>query len=194
MSEATAVAPKAKKAEPVINTVVMEDQRKVDFIGAKKKMVKESVIGEDGSVKVRLDFINGSTRLFTVPPAMISRFAAHGAEQKLGDETAGLDDVDDCVIAVDELIDRLYNGEWAQRREGSGLAGTSVLLRALVELYDGKKSVEDVRKFLSGKSQQEKLALRINPKVKPIVDKIEAEKAAKAAKVDTDALLGELEV
>ena len=32
-----------------------------------------------------------------------------------------------------------------------------------------------------------------NPKIKPIVERIEAEKASKKANVDTDAMLGELE-
>ena len=52
-----------------------------------------------------------------------TKFAAHGAEQKLGDEIAGLEDVDDCVIAIDSLIDRLYNGEWSVKREAGGMAG-----------------------------------------------------------------------
>lgn len=195
MSEAaTATAPtaKAKKPEPVITTVTMKDGRVVEFVGAKRKMLKETILPPEGGVQVRLDFVNGETRLFTVPPEDVLRYAGHGAEQKLGDETAGLEDVEDCVLAVDELIDRLYNHEWTIRREGSGLAGTSVLLRALVELYAGAKTVEDIRKFLSGKTQQEKMALRLNAKVKPLVDRIEQEKAAKAAKVDTEALLGEL--
>lgn len=192
MSEETAVATpaKVKKAETVINTVTMKDGRVVDFVGAKKKLVKESIKGADGVLQVRLDYVNGETRMFTLPAAMVPDFALHGAGQKLGDETAGLDDVEDCVLAVDELIDRLYNGEWSQRREGSGLAGTSILLRALVELYN--KPIEEVRKFLSGKTQQDKIQLRLNPKVKPTVDRLEAEKVTKLSKVDTDAMLGEL--
>ena len=178
------------KQETQIETVVMQDGRAVDFAG-KRKLLKESIVGDDGSVQIRLDFRNGETRLFTLPGNLVTRFAAHGAEQKLGYEIAGTDDVEDCVLAVDNLIDRLYNGEWSVKRETNGMAGTSVLMRALVE-HTGK-TPEQIKAFLSGKSQAEKVALRNNPKIKPIVDRIEAEKASRKTNVDTDALLGELD-
>ena len=178
------------KTETQVETVTMTDGRIVDFAG-KRKLLKESSVNADGKVQVRLDFRNGETRLFTLPDALLNKFAAHGAEQKLGDEIAGLTDTEDCVLAVDELIDRLYNGEWSVKREANGMAGTSVLVRALVE-HTGK-TVDAIKQFLSGKSQAEKVALRNNPKIKPIVERIEAEKASKKANVDTDAMLGELE-
>lgn len=178
------------KIETQVETVTMTDGRVVDFAG-KRKLLKESSVNADGKVQVRLDFRNGETRLFTLPDNLMAKFAAHGAEQKLGDEIAGLNDVEDCVLAVDELIDRLYNGEWSVKREANGMAGTSVLVRALVE-HTGK-TVEQIKQFLNGKSQAEKVALRNNPKIKPIVERIEAEKASKKANVDTDAMLGELE-
>lgn len=177
------------KAETQIETVTMSDGRVVEFAG-KRKLLKESQVTAEGSVQVRLDFRNGETRLFTIPDNMLAKFAAHGAEQKLGDEIAGLEAVDDCVLAVDNLIDRLYEGEWGVKREANGMAGTSVLLKALVE-HTGK-SVEQIKAFLKDKSHAEKVALRNNPKIKPIVERIEAEKAAKGSKVDTDALLGQL--
>ena len=179
----------AEAKTPQIETVTMTDGRIVDFAG-KRKLLKESLVTPEGKVQVRLDFRNGETRLFTIPDALASKFAAHGAEQKLGDEIAGLDDVGDCVLAVDELIDRLYNGEWGVKREANGMAGTSTLLRALVE-HTGK-TAEQIKTFLAGKTQAEKVALRNNPKIKPIVQSIEDEKAAKKTNVDTDALLGEL--
>lgn len=169
--------------------VKMEDERIVEFAG-KRKLLKSSFVTEDGRVQTRLDFRNGSTRLFTIPANLLAKFAGHGAEQKLGDEIAGLDDVEDCVIAIDELIDRLYNGEWGVKREANGMAGTSVLLKALVE-YSGKTR-EQMAAWLKDKTQAQKMALRANPKVKAIIDRIEAEKASKGAKVDTDAMLGEL--
>ena len=180
----------AKTETNAPETVNMTDGRLVDFAG-KRKLLKESILTADGKVQVRLDFRNGETRLFTIPDAMLAKFAAHGAEQKLGDEIAGLEEVGDCVLAVDELIDRLYNGEWGVKREANGMAGTSMLLKALVE-HTGK-TVDAIKQFLNGKSQAEKVALRNNPKIKPIVERIEAEKASKKANVDTDAMLGELE-
>ena len=176
-------------AETTYETVRMSDGRTVDFPG-KRQLIKSSRIGDGGELSVTLDFRNGETRLFTLPAAMIQQFALHGAEQKLGDEIAGVKDIDDAVLAIDELIDRLYNGEWGIKREASGIAGTSVLVRALVEVTG--KTVEQIKEFLKAKSHAEKMALRANPKVKAIVDRIEAEKASKAAKVDTDAMLAEL--
>lgn len=179
----------ATKPETVIETVTMEDGRIVEFAG-KRKLLKTSTVTPEGKVQVRMDFRNAATRLFTIPDNMLAKFAAHGAEQKLGDEIAGLDDTDDAVLAVDELIDRLYSGEWGIKREANGMAGTSVLARALVELTG--KSREDIKAFLGKKTQAEKVALRNSAKVKPIVERLESEKAQKGSKVDTDALLGEL--
>lgn len=170
--------------------VTMTDGREVGF-NAKQKLVKESTIGDDGSISVRLDFVNGETRLFTMKSDMIARFAAHGAEQKLGDEIAGEKDIDDAVLAMDDLIKRLDEGEWNIKRAAGGFAGTSILIRALVEASG--KSIEDVKSFLEGKSQAEKLALRRSDKLRPIVERLEAEKASNTkSSVDTDSLLDEL--
>jgi extradiol dioxygenase family protein len=177
-----------KKAAREVETVKMQDGREVEFVG-KRKLLKETII--DGSdVTVRLDFRNGETRSFSIPDALLLQFAGHGAEQKLGDETAGTDDVDDMVLDVDSLLDRLNKGEWSMRKEGGSNAGTSVLLQALVE-FSGK-SAEDIRAFLKDKSQAEKLALRMSAQLKPIVEAIEAKKAAKNSHVDTDSLLAGL--
>lgn len=183
MTEAT--TPKAKTE---VETISMKDGRLVDFAG-KRKLLKSSFV-EGDALKVRLDFRNGETRTFTLPPALVSQFALHGAEQKLGDQIAGLDAIDDAVIAMDELIDQLYEGIWAQKRESSGFAGTSVLLRALAEVTG--KSADELKAWLKNKTQAEKTALRNSPRVKPVVERLEAEKASKGSGVNTDALLGEL--
>jgi hypothetical protein len=187
-----------KKAAPEVKTVKMDDGRVVEFPG-KRQMQKESMVSEDGKiVKVRLDYVNGETRTFQLPDALFAKFAAHGAEQKLGDEIAGLKkadgteaDIEDKILAIDDLIERLNAGEWTVKRDSNGMAGTSVLIRALVELYN--KPVEAIKAFLKDKTQADKVALRNNPKVKPIVEKIEAERASKKTSVDTDALLAGLE-
>lgn len=180
---------KPKAAVTAVETVTMTDGRIVEFAG-KRKLLKESVQTPEGKVQVRLDFRNGETRLFTIPDNLLNKFASHGAEQKLGDEIAGLDDVGDAVLAIDELIDRLYSGEWGIKREANGMAGTSTLLKALVE-HTGK-TVEQIKAFLANKTHAEKVALRNNPKIKPIVARIEDEKSAKKSSVDTDALLDQL--
>lgn len=188
----------AETKQPQVETVKMDDGRVVDFPG-KRILQKESFVSAEGKVSVRLDFRNGETRTFTVPDELMAKFAAHGAEQKLGDEIAGLKgeggkeaDIDDKILAIDELMDRLNRGEWNVKKEANGLAGTSVLIKALVELYAGKKSVEEIKAFLKPKTQAEKLAMRNSARVKPIVERLEAEKASRGAKVDADALLNEL--
>ena len=175
-----------KRKETEYTTVTMDDGRTVDFPG-KRRMQKESIEGKDGALQVRLDFVNGETRLFTIPTELLSKFALHGAEQKLGDEISGLDDVEDAVMAIDELMDRLNAGEWSIRRESSGLAGASVLARALIQLT-GKDSAT-VKADLKALSQAEKNALREHPKLKPIIAELEVNKKKKVSNIDTDALL-----
>ena len=188
-----------KKSKTPVLTVRMEDGREVDFAG-KRDLVKNYEVDEaNATVNVTLDFRNGQTRRFQPPPSLLLTFAGHGAIQKLGDELADpkLTDIDDKVAAIDALIEQLLAGQWSARREGDGFAGTSVLLKSLVELTrkeseSDAEAVARVKAFLKGKSQNEKLALRNSPKIKPIVERIEAEKAAKGASVDTDSLLAEL--
>ena len=100
------------------------------------------------------------------------------------------------VLAVDDLIERLVKLEWNVKREG-GMSGTSVLIKALVELSKKldetvEAATERVKAFLKDKKPAEKAALRNSAKVKPIIDRLEADKLAKAEKVDTDSLLSQL--
>lgn len=180
------------KPEPTVETVEMTDGRLVDFSG-KKRLLKESFV-KDGAVSVRLDFRNGETRTFTLPEDLKLKAAAHGTEQKLGDEISGVDDLDDAVLAIDNLVDRLSAGEWNVKREGgSGMAGASILLKALVEVTG--QDVAKVKEFLSGRTQAEKNALRNDEAIRPVVQRLEAEKnkkQAEGAKVDTGSLLGAL--
>jgi hypothetical protein len=185
----TATAP-ADKKETSYALVKMDDGREVEFAG-KRRMLKETMLDDDGFPSIRMDFVNGETRTFKLPASMLAQFAGHGAEQKFGDETAGLTDVEDAVMAVDALMIRLEAGDWTKPRESNGMAGTSVLARALHQ-HSGKP-MEQIKAFLAGKSQAEKVALRQNAAIAPIVAKLEAEKVGKSKTVvDTDALLGEL--
>lgn len=197
MSEVATQEAAPAKAKREAKTVVMTDGREVEFVG-KRKLVKSAVVSEDGfDVKIILDFVNGETRSFALEASdkLFARCAAHGLLQKLGDEIAGLEDSDDQVLAIDELIDRLGKGEWGAERargEGNAMAGLSVLAKALVQVSG--KTPEAVREFLKSKSNVEKLALRDNPALKPVIAELEAKKKQKPKEntVDTDALLSEL--
>lgn len=179
-------------AEAAVKTpVTLEDGRVVEF-GAKQKLQKTSTIAEDGTVTTELVFRNGKTLSFTPPASLISRFVAHGVEQKLGDCIAGETDPDDQVLAVEDLITRLNAGEWNVGRSSAGsFAGTSILARALVEVSG--KSAEEIKTYLSTKTQAEKIALRGSNQLKAVIQRMEAEKQSKTkSTVDTDSLLGEL--
>lgn len=180
-----------------LESVKMTDGRIVDFTG-KRRLNIDSAEDGAGAVVMRLDWRNGETREFRPRGDMLTKYAAHGAEQKLRDETAGENDIDDAVLAVDTLIDRLNAGEWNIKREAGGMSGTSVLMKALVE-YTGK-TVETIKGLLSSLTHQEKMALRgyneapnaAGDTLKQIVDRLEAEKAAKGPKADVSAIFAKL--
>ena len=179
-----------EKAVAETTPVNMDDDRVVEF-GAKAKLKKEIII-DDGVIKIRLDFRNGETRLFTVPPVLVNQFAAHGASQKLGDAIAGIDKIEDAILSVDTLMDAFNAGKWSTGREASGtsVAGSSVLARALIEVSG--KSAADVRAMLAGLDAKQKAALKLSDKLRPVAARIEAEDAAKKAEksgVDTAGLL-----
>lgn len=182
----------AASTKTVRTMVKMDDGSLVEFAG-KRKFLKTSTIDKDtGEVVVRLNFSNGEFRVYNIVPDLMLRFAAHGAEQKLGDEIAGVTDVEDCVAAIDELLVRLEKGEWNIQREANGMSGTSILAKAMIEMTG--KSKTEITEYLSGKSHAEKIALRTNKRLKPIIERLEAEKAARAegkgkTKVDSDELL-----
>lgn len=165
------------KAAP--ETVTLLDGRTREFAG-KKRLHKESIAEADGALKVRLDFRNGETRLFTLRADMIAQFALHGAEQKLGDEISSIDSIDDAVEAIDQLMQRLDAGDWTKEREGgTGMAGASILTKAMVEF--SQMPVEKVREYLTTLDNKTKLALRKSAELAPIVERLEAEAAARAA-------------
>ena len=170
----------AKRPKTEYEKVKMSDGREVEF-PKNRKLQKTSLItgvdGHSGPTAVRLDYANGETRLVVIPgadtlnemveaveglqPAEMARIqfllksAAHGLEQKLGDEMAYQPKKDepeptleDKIEWVDELIGRLGSLEWTVAREGGGggLAGASTLIQALCELSG--KSKEEIRDFL----------------------------------------------
>jgi len=175
----------------IVNTVTMDDGRVVEFAGKRKLLKSSSIDAVTGEVTIRLDFVNGETRVHNIAPALMLKFAAHGAEQKFGDEISGIEDVEDCVMAIDTLMDRLDTGEWNLKRDSNGMSGSSVLAKALVELTG--KTIAKIRVFLASKSHAEKVALRGNSKLAPIVAALEATKVkTKKDVIDTDSMLGDL--
>lgn len=204
-----------KKPKTEVEVVKMKDGREVGFPG-KRKMLKETIIDdkkvvvvgntvtlEEGAVQVRLDFRNGETITFSPPLSLYAKTVGHGTEQKLGDETAGEEKVDDMVLSVQDLIGRLQSGEWTIARESGGFSGASVVIKAIMEASG--KGLEEVKAFLQGKldaakAKNEKLSRKDlydsfrnpNTKTGKIIERLEREERSKAAKVDADSALAEL--
>lgn len=198
-----AAAPKSKRE---VEEVLMSDGRKVEFVG-KAKVLKTGLIGDRpveelssdelknahiGHAAIRMDFRNGTTRTYPLNHEIALRYALHGALQKYGDQLAGEDapDLDDWAASTDSLHEQLKNGDWSKARVGGSMAGTSVLIQALVE-YTGR-TLDEVKAHIADWTPQQKQQLRIDPEIKAIVDRIEQEKAAKATKVDVGALKASL--
>lgn len=210
--EQTAAAPAGNDTDSS-ETIKMSDGRDVTFNGKSRRMLKEPAFDENGKLLgVRFDFrfevsedypentilvpVPGNEDTVTIKEKtvrLVDAYTAYGISQKLGDAAAGPAgrDAFDMFEDVREMMDQVNGGDWRERREGSGLAGASILFRALVE--SGKvtgKTPEDARALLKSVDAKTKAAMRVSPKLKPIVDRLEAEKAAKsAAKVDTSQLL-----
>lgn len=180
-------------AKREVRKVTMEDGRVLEFAG-KRKIQKEAII-ENGKLFLRFDFSNGAVRKYPVRDEHILQFAGHGGLQKYGDEVAGEDDVEDAILAIDDLHERVHGrGEWNVKREGKGsFSGVSMLVKALVELSGGSKSVDEVKEFLRNKSREAKDALKASPRVQTVIQRLMAEKAqAKGidAEAELNALLG----
>lgn len=210
--QAAGAASSKKKEKPKVS-VQMEDGRTVEFpedTKAKKSWVyrqggaeganlteeKESKVGDQvvsngKPVGVRWDFSNGKTRTVLISDLadLSAELTVHGISQKGGDEYASEKDVDDAVLAFDDLMDRLKKGEWSERREGGGFGGASILAKAIAKVFG--KSEEEVRAFLRDLKPAEKMALRQTPELKPEIERLEAEKAS-GSKVDVAGILGKL--
>ena len=149
-----------------------------------------------------LTFANGETLTMRADAlnSNVQQYAMmHGLKQKLVDaaaisrnpETGRAATVDDKYQAVNAVYNRLLSGQWNATREGGGNVG-GLLAQALTRMYAGRKTAEDIKAFLAEKTDAEKTALRKNPRVAQIIEEIRAEQG-KAANIDTDELLGELE-
>ena len=149
-----------------------------------------------------LTFANGETLTMRADAlnSNVQQYAMmHGLKQKLVDaaaisrnpETGRAATVEDKYQAVNAVYNRLLSGQWNATREGGG-GGGGLLAQALTRMYAGRKTAEDIKAFLAEKTDAEKTALRKNPRVAQIIEEIRAEQG-KAANIDTDELLGELE-
>ena len=207
-TETSQAEAKTAKKETVYEAVKMEDGSTVEFAGTRQvsKTILEDATGV--ATGVRFDFRNGATRtlsLAELPPALLAQCAAHGVSQKAGDEYSGVKEIDDIVLAVDEIFARLRAGEWgAAKGAGDSTAGASIVIKAIMEATG--KDQTTVKGFLQGKldaakargeklSRQELYNSFRNPATKTgtIIKRLEEEKLAKSTKVSAGDMLAELD-
>ena len=205
-TETSQAEAKTAKKETVYEAVKMEDGSTVEFAGTRQvsKTILEDATGV--ATGVRFDFRNGATRtlsLAELSPALLAQCAAHGVSQKAGDEYSGVKEIDDIVLAVDEIFARLRSGEWgAAKGAGDSTAGASIVIKAIMEATG--KDQTTVKGFLQGKldaakargeklSRQELYNSFRNPATKTgaIIKRLEEEKLAKSTKVSAGDLLAE---
>jgi hypothetical protein len=193
-------AVKAKKPKAEVEKVQMEDGRQVEFAG-KRKMLKDGVFADGVWIGTRFDFRDGRTLNYDAPDPSVrtptgeilrDQHACHGSFQKIGDETAGAKSVSEMYDAVEACIDRLNKAEWYVEGTGEGAFGTSVLARALALAYP-QKSGEEIKVWLKSRTADEKKAMKTSTKLRPIIQRLEDEEAAKSAHVDTEELFGQLD-
>jgi len=121
----------------------------------------------------------------------------HGLKQKLVDSAAIARDPETGAsatpktkeAAVRSMMARLREGRWNVGR-GEGTSTGGLLFRALVKMYDGKKSPETIATYLATLDKKAQAALRRNPKVSTIIAEIQA---AETDLVETDRMLDGLE-
>ena len=208
MSEATQDTPvKVKKPPTEYIKVTMEDGRAVEF-AASRKTDKTILEDADGNATgVRIDFVNGATRsvLFSeLSQGILLQSCGHGISQKAGDNYASVKEVEDMVLAVDEIFGRLRQGDWAVKGEpGDSTNGASIVIKAIMEVTS--KDITFVKGFLQGKldaakARGEKLSrqelynsFRVpTSKTGQVIKRMEEEKLSKSTKADAGALLEEM--
>lgn len=147
---------------------------------------------------------DGTTReidLTKLSTEILQMAMVHGLRQKLGDaaaiarntETGASATIADKIAAVQEVADRLVAGAWNKTERSGGAGKTTLLAEALAAMT--KKPIEEMVAFLAEKTDEEKKALRANPRVQAEIAKIEAQRAAakaKASGIDTKDLLAGL--
>lgn len=146
---------------------------------------------DGGNGILTLAFSNGETltlRAGELSPDIQQQAKLHGLKQKLVDaaaisrnpDTGRSATVEDKFAAVKEVYDRLLSGQWNKVREGGPGGGNGGLLfAALVRLYNGRKTEEEIRAFLVGKTDAEQAALRTSTRIAPIIAEIKAERASR---------------
>lgn len=130
------------------------------------------------------------------------RAMLHGIIQKVSDAAAlGKDATpSDKFQAMKAVADRLIAGNWNKPAGETGAPVQGLIWMAYREVMQSlaakqKKTVTDekLRELYDAKSRADQLALRTNPEISKVIERIKSERATNSNVIDTDALLAELD-
>lgn len=139
--------------------------------------IASKTVSEDAVTIAFSNEKNLSVSLDSLSPEIQKQLALHGLSQKLGDSYAGCKgDVDEAVKLATSVSERLSNGEFNAKREGSGVGRVTALARAVAEIT-GHELAETVA-MLDERTKEEKKELRKNPRVEAVMARMKAEEAA----------------
>lgn len=172
-----------KSKEVVRTAITMSDGSTVEFT-ERQKCITQRLEDASGAITgIRFNFKTGDFLVVskTDIEGLSERFMWHGVEQKYRDEFAAAKEDDDAFEWVTALHGRMCKGEWREAREGGGVAGAGLLVKALMEIHS--LTADKAREFLADKSPKEQSILRDYP---PIAEKIREIKA-RSPKADTSA-------
>jgi len=180
-----------------------------DAIGASQPA--ETVVNDTAAPKAIKTTVQDGVLVFTfgtgtvvklnpskLTPEIVEQAMIHGLRQKVQDAAAISRDpatgrsatFADKEAAAMEVFNRLVEGHWnkpaGEERDATG----GMLLRALMELQP-QATADSIKAKIAGWSKEQKAAVRLNPRVKTILDRMAAEKPAVAA-IDSEDLLAGL--
>lgn len=163
----------------------------------------EATISPLGAVGVRFTAVGAGHRdldLRKVSDTVARQFQLHGATQRVSDraaisrdETTGRPATpEEKLAAMAALIDHYESGteQWGMRISGERTIDGGLLKQALLAMYEGRKTAEQISAHLKTLSATQQKQLLNSDKVRPFADAIRAELAKG---VDTEELLAGLE-
>jgi len=150
------------------------------------------IVADTGSIELDVSALAGE---------VTRRAMLHGIVQKISDAAAlGKDATpSDKYQAMRAVADRLIAGNWNKPAGESGAPVQGLIWQAYREVMQSlaaksKKSVSDekLRELYDAKDRAQQLALRTNPEIAKVIERIKSERATSTTAIDTDALLAEL--
>lgn len=175
------------KRVPVVTTEFDEQTGRMSVVFSDGR--RHSFLLENIAPKIRLQATVHGFNAKLVDAAAIARDTTTG-------RAATLETKYQAVMEVFSRITDTTAPMWNKVREGAGGGNGNLLVAAIVRLYNGRKSEEQIRAYLATLTDAQKQALRTDGRIAPIIAEIKAEREmakGKAAGIDSRAVLAGLE-